>query len=75
MAQIDKQKEIIGYLKTGFFFLLGVLFGLIAYLFNGYDKISIEKLVLVEFALLLNVAMLFFVASLSKKYIDELEEM
>jgi len=75
MAQIDKQKEIIGYLKTGFFFLLGVLFGLIAYLFNSYDKISIEKLVLVEFALLLNVAMLFFVASLSKKYIDELEEM
>ena len=45
MAKVDKQKEIIGYLKTGFFFLLGTLFALIAYLFDKYDKMKIEKLV------------------------------
>jgi len=75
MAKLDKQKEIIGYLKTGFLFLLGTLFALIAYLFDKYDKMKIEKLVFIEIAILIIISLLFFVAKKSKQFIDELEEM
>ena len=75
MAEIDKQKEIISYLKTGFFFFLATLFGIIAYLFNNYDKLSNLKLIFVNIGIVINVFSLIFLAKLSKKVINKLKDL
>jgi len=75
MAEIDKQKEIIGYLKTAFFFLLGTLFGIIAYLFEKYDKLNDIKLIFLNIAITIIVILLIYLAKKSKKEIDKLKDL
>ncbi|NPA12329.1 MAG: hypothetical protein GXO62_08800 [Epsilonproteobacteria bacterium] len=75
MAEIDKQKEIIGYLKTGFFFFLGTLFGLIAYLFDKYDKLPNTKLIFINIAIVIDISILIFLAKKSKKEIERLKDL
>ena len=40
MADIDKQKEWIGFLKTSFFFLLAFIFGLFSFEFLHYKNLN-----------------------------------
>ena len=75
MAEIDKQKEIISYLKTGFFFFLGTLFGLIAYLFDKYDKLNSLKLIFINIGIAINIFILIFLAKKSRKEIDKLKDL
>ncbi len=75
MAEIDKQKEIIGYLKTAFFFFLGTLFGVIAYLFEKFDKINNVKLILLNIVIVIIVSILIFLAKKSKEEIDKLKDL
>ena len=74
MARLDKQKEIISYLKTGFFFFLGTLFGIVAYLFNKFEVLSNTKLIILNIAIFLDITVLIFIAKKSKQKIDEIEE-
>jgi len=74
MARLDKQKEIISYLKTGFFFFLGTLFGIVAYLFNKFEVLSNTKLIILNIAIFLDIVILIFIAKKSKQKIDEIEE-
>jgi len=75
VAEIDREKEVIGFLKTGFFFFLGTLFGLIAYLFNFYDKLNDSKLLIISIGILLNVIILIFLAKKTKKELDKLRDL
>ena len=75
MAEIDRQKEIIGYLKTAFFFFLATLFGVIAYLFENFDKISQIKLILLNITITILVSILIFLAKKSKREIDKLKDL
>jgi len=75
MAEIDKEKEVIGFLKTGFFFFLSTLFGLIAYLFNFYDKLNTTKLIFVNIGIIMNVLILIFLAKKVRKELDKLKDL
>jgi hypothetical protein len=75
VAEIDKQKEIISYLKTGFFFFLGTLFGLMAYLFNKFDTLNSVKLLLINIGIIIDISILIFLAKKSKKEIDKLKDL
>ena len=67
MAQIDKQKEIVGMYKASFFFVLGTLFALLAYIFQNYDKLSDNKLILLNGVVLFGVFSLIFVVKRLKE--------
>ena len=75
MAQIDKQKEIIGIYKAGFFFVLGTLFAILAYIFQNFDKLTNNKLVLLNIVILFGVFAIIFIVKKLKENLDKLEEM
>ena len=52
MSKLDKQKEKINFLRTMFFFLLASMFGLVAFIFTKYFKLSETQLFLINFSLL-----------------------
>ena len=53
MADIDKQKEWIGFLKSAFFFLLASIFGIFGFEFIHYEELNQFKLILVNILLAL----------------------
>ena len=75
MAEIDQQKEIIGFLKTGFFFFLGTLFALIAYLFDKFDKLEPIKLIFINIGITVDILILVYLAKKAKKEINKLKEL
>ena len=75
MAEIDKQKEIIGFLKTGFFFFLGTLFALIAYLFDKFDKLESIKLIFINIGITVDILILIYLAKKAKKEINKLKDL
>jgi len=50
MGKIDKQKEIISFWRSLFFFFLGSMFALIAFIFTKYDKLSDMQLIIADIA-------------------------
>ena len=48
MAEIDKQKEWIGFWKTAFFTTLGLLFALFGYMFQMYKKLEDIELIILN---------------------------
>ena len=56
------------------FFLLGSEFGLIAFIFNNYDKIDELKLILSTIALFILLLSITIIAIYLKREIDKLEE-
>ena len=75
MAEIDKQKEKIGFLKNLFFILLGTLFAIIGYLFNYYEKLNNTKLILITFtSFSLSIICLILLVKIFKN-IDKLKDM
>jgi hypothetical protein len=75
MAEIDQQKEIIGFLKTGFFFFLGTLFGFIAYLFDNFDKLQPIKLIFINIGITLDILILVYLAKKAKIEINKLKDL
>ena len=51
MADIDKQKEWIGFLKTSFFFLLASIFGLFSFEFLHYKNLNDLQFILINILL------------------------
>ncbi|GAX86887.1 conserved hypothetical protein [Lebetimonas natsushimae] len=75
MAEIDKQKEKIAFLRTMFFFLLTALFGLVAFVFTKYMKLSEIQLILTNIAGLILLIGIIATGKKLKKEIDKLEDM
>jgi hypothetical protein len=71
LAEIDKQKEKITFLRTLFFFLLATLFGLVAFVFTKYMKLSEIQLILTNIAgLILLIGIIATGKKLKKKLIN-----
>ena len=51
MADIDKQKEWIVFLKTSFFFLLASIFGLFSFEFLHYKNLNDLQFILINILL------------------------
>ena len=75
MADIDKQKEIIGFLKTLFFFLLSGMFGLIAFVFMQYSMLNELKLILINIAGFILLVAIIATGRKLKKEIDKIGEL
>ena len=48
MAEIDEQKEKVTFWRNLFFVLLATIFGLVAYTFENFDKLSNIKLIIID---------------------------
>jgi len=55
--------------------LLGVLFGLIAYVFNNFEKLNVVKFIILNLAIVLNLIIIVFIAVKSKRELDKLKEL
>ena len=75
MAEIDKQKEIIGFLKTLFFFLLSAIFGLIGFVFMKYQILNEIQLILINIVTFLLLIAIIGVGIKLKREIDKIGEM
>jgi len=75
MADIDRQKEWIGFLKSAFFFLLASIFGLFSFEFVNYEKLNQLKLILINILLALLIVIDILILLKLFKEIDKLKEM
>ncbi|NPA12149.1 MAG: hypothetical protein GXO62_07890 [Epsilonproteobacteria bacterium] len=75
MADIDRQKEWIGVLKTSFFFLLATLFVLIAYLFENFDKLATVRLVFINITITIITISTLLSAKKLKQELEKLKDM
>jgi len=75
MSKLDRQKEKIAFWRTMFFFLLASIFGLVAFVFTKYDKLSEIQLILVNIAGFMLLIGIIGTTFKLKKEIDEIEEM
>ena len=75
MADIDRQKEWIGFLKSAFFFLLASIFGVFSFEFVNYEKLNQLKLILINILLALLIVIDILILLKLFKEIDELKDM
>ena len=75
MAEIDKQKEKISFWRMLFFFWLGSMFGLLAYMFNHFERLSKAKMAVVLFSVVLLVILLIITAVKLQKETEKLGEL
>jgi len=74
MATIDREKEIVTFFRSAFFFILSLIVALTAYIFNSYEKISVSKLILLDIVEISLIFINILVGIKLKKAIDKLEE-
>jgi len=75
MADLDRQKEVVNTIRTIWLFLIGVLFGEFAYLFQNFDKLSNTKIVIIEVVILLNTTIIILLSQKLKNSIDKLKDL
>ena len=75
MAKIDKEKEIVTFFRSAFFFVLSLIVGLTAYIFNSYEKESIIKLILLDIVEVILIFIDVLIGIKLKKALDKLEEL
>ena len=75
MANIDKQKEWIGFLKTSFFFLLASIFGLFSFEFLHYKLLDNLELILINLLLVVFIVVDVIILLKLIKEIDKLKDM
>ena len=69
MADIDYQKEKVSFWRMFFFFWLTTIIGLIAFLFNKFDRLSETKLILINITLIILIIFLLLTSIKLKKEI------
>jgi len=75
LAQIDEQKEKVAFWRMLFFFWLTIIVGLIAFIFNNFEKLNHLKLFLSNISLMLVIIFLIFTSMKMKKETDKLKEL
>jgi uncharacterized membrane protein HdeD (DUF308 family) len=75
LAEIDKQKEKVVFWRMLFFFWLTITVGLVAFIFNNFDKLSDVKLLLSNITLLLVIVFLIITSIKMKKETDKLRDL
>ncbi|NPA11301.1 MAG: hypothetical protein GXO62_03575 [Epsilonproteobacteria bacterium] len=72
--KVDRQKELIGYLKLVFSILVAMNISAFAWLFNNFEHRNIKFFVVLFFVFLLSFAIIYLNKKILEK-IDELEEL
>ena len=75
MADIDYQKEKVSFWRMFFFFWLTTIIGLIAFLFNNFDKLSEIKLILINITLVILIIFLLLTSIKLKKETEKLKDL
>jgi nicotinamide riboside transporter PnuC len=75
MADIDRQKEVVNTIRVVWLFLIGTLFGLFAFLFQNFDKLSDFRLILINVVIVINVFVVIYLSKKLKENIDKLKEL
>ena len=75
MADIDYQKEKVSFWRMFFFFWLTTIIGLIAFLFNNFDKLSEIKLILINITLMILIIFLLLTSIKLKKETEKLKDL
>ena len=75
MADIDRQKEIVTFLRNTFFFLMTTLFGLVGYEFLHFEKLSNIYLIILNIVIVVLGILELIVAINLKKAIDRLKDL
>jgi heme exporter protein D len=74
LAQVDEQKKV-AFWRTLFFFWLTVIVGLIAFIFNNFEKLNNVKLFLSNISLVLVIIFLIITSIKMKKEIEKLRDL
>jgi len=74
MAKIDREKEIVTFFRSAFFFVLSLIVALTAYIFNSYEKISVLKLILLDIVEISLILIDVLIGVKLKKAIDKLKD-
>jgi uncharacterized membrane protein HdeD (DUF308 family) len=75
LAQVDEQKEKVAFWRMLFFFWLTVIVGLIAFIFNNFEKLNNVKLFLSNISLVLVIIFLIITSIKMKKEIEKLRDL
>ena len=75
MADIDKQKEWVGFWKTAFFSIMGLIVGVFTYIFQMYKKSNNIELIILNILIIFLVIASALILKKLKKEIDKLGEM
>jgi len=72
---IEKYKEILTFIRTGFYLVITTLFTIIAYVFQGYETLDIERIMILYFLIIFLIVILFVILGFYKENLDKLEEL
>jgi len=75
MADIDFQKEKVNFWRMLFFFWLTSIVGLIAYIFNNYDKLEFVRFVIINIVLIVLIIFLLLTSIKLKKETEKLKDL
>ncbi len=75
MAEIDKQKEKIAFLRSVFILLLGSLFALIGFIVTKYPLLNEIQLILSDIAGIILLGIIIFLLIKILKEIDKLKDL
>ena len=71
---IEKYKEILTFIRTGFYLILTTLFAIIAYAFQSYKKLEIEQIMILYFLVIILIIIIFVIIGFYIEYLDKLED-
>jgi len=75
MSQLDKQKEKIANYRLAWGIVLTALFGMIAFIFNIFDKLPLFKQLLVTFGFIAIIVIVLYLTWKLKIETDKLEDL
>ena len=75
MAEIDRQKEIVGFFKNAFFVVFGLIVALSGYIFEKYEKLSNFKLFVLNVTEIFLLIAFIIISLKLKKEIDKLKDL
>ncbi len=75
MSKLDKQKEKVSNYRLIWGLTLTALFGMIAFIFNSFDKLPLVKQYLVTFGFIAIIVIVLYLSWKLKKETDKLEDL
>ena len=75
MAEIDRQKEIVGFFKSAFFAVFGLIVALSGYIFEKYEILSNIKLFILNVTEIVLLIAFVLIGLKLKKEVDKLKDL
>jgi hypothetical protein len=75
LAEIDRQKEVVGFFKSAFFVVLGLIVALSGYIFEKYEKLPDIKLLILNVTEIVLLIAFVLIGLKLKKEIDKLKDL